>query len=74
MLGGLKVFLSLSTSALGCEAVPVVDTLWVYRASVLPSRLGCLGLLVGVNIVQDTGADGVARFRFSDRRISDVDI
>ncbi|KAI1676015.1 hypothetical protein KJE20_14403 [Pyrenophora tritici-repentis] len=67
LLGGLKVFLSLSMSALVFKAAPAADTLWVGRTSVSVSRLGRLGLVVRADIVQVTGAD-VTRFRFRDGR------
>lgn len=65
LLGGLKVFRSLSTSAFAFEAAPAADTLCVGRISSL-SRLGRLGLLVLVDIVREQGAEESGRFRFSD--------
>jgi hypothetical protein len=46
--GGLKVFVSLSISALELEAAPIADALWAGIISVSVSRLGRLGLVLRV--------------------------
>lgn len=48
--GGLKVFVSLSMSALELEAAPTADALWAGRTSISVSRLGRLGLVLRADI------------------------
>jgi hypothetical protein len=66
LLGGLKVFLSLSVSTLAVEAAPTEDAPWKGRTSVSVSRLR-LGLVVRVDIALVQAAGAVARFRFGGR-------
>lgn len=62
---GLKVFLSLSNSALALEPAPAADMLWTGRISLLLSRLSRLGLDVRADMVQVQSVDEGSRFRFS---------